>query len=142
MKIKTYDKLPDSARAVRRAVFMEEQGFCNEFDQTDDIAAHLVMFDGDVPVATCRVFWDNAMDSYILGRLAVVQKHRGKSLGSDMVRAAEEYVRDVGGSALALHAQCRVTDFYKQLGFAEFGQVGDDEGCPHIWMKKSWENAR
>lgn len=141
MKITVYESLPDSARAVRQAVFMDEQGFCNEFDSVDDVAAHIVMFDGDLPVATCRVFWDDEMNSYVLGRLAVVQERRGKNLGSQVVRAAEEYVRQAGGSSLALHAQCRVTEFYKALGFREFGEVGDDEGCPHIWMKKQWENA-
>lgn len=137
MKITVYESLPNAAKAVRRAVFMEEQGFCHEFDHVDDVAAHIVMFDGEMPVATCRVFWDDEMDSYVLGRLAVIKEYRGKNLGSQVVRTAEEYVGRAGGDSLALHAQCRVTEFYNALGFQEFGEIGDDEGCPHIWMKKA-----
>ena len=31
---------------------------------------------------------------------------------------------------------CRVKKFYIKSGYVEFGAVEDDEGCPHIWMKK------
>lgn len=137
MKISIYDHFPDQAKVIREEVFVKEQGFQHEFDQTDDIAIHIVMFDEDgTPAATCRVFWDEEMDSYVLGRLAVIKKHRGKNIGAVMVREAEEYVKKGGGKAIALHAQCRVADFYKRLGFTEFGCIENDEGCPHVWMKK------
>jgi len=78
------------------------------------------------------------MNSYTLGRLAVIEKYRGKNIGSVMLKEAERYVRENGGKDLILHAQCRVVDFYKKSGFIELGNVEDDEGCPHIWMKKSF----
>lgn len=90
----------------------------------------------DIPVATCRVFWNTKMSMYILGRLAVIKEYRGKNLGSVMLKEAEKYIQKNGGECIALHAQCRVTAFYKKLGFIEFGDIDDDEGCPHIWMKK------
>lgn len=37
---------------------------------------------------------------------------------------------------MSLHAQCRVKSFYEKLGYTEFGEIDDDEGCPHIWMNK------
>ena len=50
----------------------------------------------------------------------------------------EKYITENGvGKCLALHAQCRITAFYQTLGFTEFSDIDDDEGCPHIWMKKS-----
>ena len=36
MKIAIYESLPDEARQIRQTVFVEEQGFCEEFDRTDD----------------------------------------------------------------------------------------------------------
>lgn len=136
MNITVYHTLPEAAKEIRRRVFMEEQGFQNEFDETDNISTHLVLFDGDLPVGTCRVYFDKEMNAYILGRLAVIKEYRKRQLGSVLVSEAEKYARAQGGRELALHAQCRASGFYKKCGFEEFGEVGDDEGCPHIWMKK------
>ena len=53
---KVYDTLPEEAAMIRRAVFMDEQGFVQEFDETDHLARHIVLFDGETPVAVCRFF--------------------------------------------------------------------------------------
>ena len=136
MKTVIYDGINDHAIEVRQKVFVEEQGFHDEFDDIDKTAAHIIIFDKDKPVAVCRVFWDSEMNSYILGRLAVLKEYRGKGLGSAVVKEAEKYVLQKGGNSIALHAQCRVTPFYRSLGYKEYGDIEDDEGCPHIWMKK------
>lgn len=136
METAIYVGLPNYAKEIRQKVFIDEQGFKNEFDEIDDTAAHIVLFDNKVPVATCRIFWDTKMNSYILGRLAVVKEYRGKNIGSAIVREAEQYVKKIGGKCIALHAQCSAVNFYKKLGFIEFGDIENDEWCPHIWMKK------
>ncbi len=137
MRISIYDNLPNDAREIRTAVFIHEQGFQKELDEIDNNAVHLVCYsEDDTPIATCRVFWDSDMDAYVLGRLAVIKKYRGKQIGSAMLKEAEQFVREKGGKALLLHSQCRAVDFYKKSGFTEFGNVENDEGCPHIWMKK------
>lgn len=137
METVIYEGIPAHAREVRQNVFVDEQGFHNEFDDIDETAAHIVMYDeNNIPVATCRIFWDAAMNAHILGRLAVIREYRGRNIGSIMVREVEKYVRKNGGTCIALHAQCRVTAFYQNLGFTESGEIDDDEGCPHIWMKK------
>ena len=137
MKIEILDFLPDEAREIRIKVFIEEQGFENEFDAVDARAVHvLIKNDNAVPIATCRVFWDNKMNSYVLGRLAVLKEHRGRGIGSEVVKAGLGYVESTGGKTLMLHSQCRATAFYENLGFVSFGEVELDEGCPHIWMKK------
>lgn len=138
MKVSIYDCFPSCAKKIREAVFVDEQGFQNEFDEIDNVAVHIVLFgEGEEPMATCRVFWNTAMNAYTLGRLAVIKKYRGKNLGSFMVKEAERYVQNQGGKDIVLHAQCRAADFYRKLGFIEFGTIEDEEGCPHIWMKKS-----
>ena len=35
-----------------------------------------------------------------------------------------------------VHAQVRVSSFYEKQGYIQFGQIDDDEGVPHKWMKK------
>lgn len=137
MEIAIYEGIPDCAKEVRQKVFMDEQGFQNEFDDIDDAAAHIVLFGEDkMPVATCRIFWDIRMDFHILGRLAVIKEYRGRNIGSVIVKEAERYVREMGGKCMALHAQCRAAAFYEKLGFERFGDIDEDEGCPHVWMKK------
>ncbi len=138
MKVSIYEKFPDCAKKIRDAVFIKEQGFQDEFDEIDNTATHIVLFDEDnIPVATCRVFWNADMSSYSLGRFAVVKKYRGKNVGSFLVKEAERYVQKKGGTDITLHAQCQASGFYKKSGFVEFGKIEDEQGCPHIWMKKS-----
>lgn len=116
---------------------MEEQGFQNEFDEIDEEAVHILLFDAKgIPVATCRIFQENGKEEFILGRLAVIKEYRGKNLGSEVIRRAEDYLKHIQGKKLVLHAQCRVVDFYKKLGFTEYGEIDEEEGCPHIWMEK------
>ena len=137
MKCEIYKYLPDEAHEIRIRVFIEEQGFENEFDSIDAQAVHiLIKTDDGIPVATCRVFWNEEKKSYILGRLAVLKEYRGRGIGSEAVKAALDYVGKSGGEKLMLHSQCRAAIFYEKLRFTSFGEVELDEGCPHIWMKK------
>ncbi len=137
MKCEIYKNLPDEAHDIRIKVFIDEQGFENEFDSIDAEAVHFLMRNDDrIPVATCRVFWDNKMNSHVFGRLAVLKEYRGRGTGSDVVREALEYVKNSGGQSLMLHSQCHAVPFYEKLGFSSFGDVEYEEDCPHIWMKK------
>ena len=54
MDIKVYHILHKDAVKIRKEVFMEEQGFHDEFDETDETAVHLVLYIDQVPAATCR----------------------------------------------------------------------------------------
>lgn len=138
MKIAIYEGLPEEAKQIRQTVFVEEQGFQEEFDQTDAAAVHFVVYLEDfLPVATCRVFWDAVVGGYVLGRFAVLKEYRDRNIGSAMMKEVKKYVQKAGGKSLALHAQCRVSGFYRKLGFVEYGEVEDEQGCPHVWMKKN-----
>ena len=137
MVIKVFSKLPNAAKEIRKKVFVDEQGFTVEFDEKDEIAIHLVIFDEcDLPIATCRIFKDCDQDFYVIGRIAVRKEYRGKKIGSVLLNEAEKHIKENGGKCIVLHAQQRITDFYKKSGFVEFGDVEYDEGCPHICMKK------
>ena len=137
MIIEKFTPAPQQAIDVRIEVFVKEQGFRDEFDDIDDIAMHFVAFDDtERPIGTCRVFVSDDAKVYLLGRLAVVKEYRTKGLGSQIVEAAEDYVRSVGGKEIRLHAQCRVSGFYEKIGYTSYGEIEEEEGCPHIWMKK------
>ena len=137
MKIEIFSHLPECAREIRKMVFTEEQGFTEEFDEVDDIAVHLVISDDNgAPIATCRIFKCDDPGVFVIGRLAVLKQYRQMHIGAALLNEAEKYIKENGGKCIVLHAQQRVTEFYKKAGFEEFGGVEFEEGCPHIRMKK------
>lgn len=116
-EIKTYHTLPVEAKAIREEVFVKEQGFVHEFDDTDQIATHLVLFYQGEPAGVCRIFPAEEPGCWDFGRLAVRKVFRDKHLGSLLVREAEEEARRQGGVKLTLMAQIRVQKFYEKNGY-------------------------
>ncbi len=131
----TRELLP-GGRAVREAVFVREQGFRNEFDEIDAAAFHLLISDGDKPVAAARLFTEDGGLTYHPGRMAVLREYRGRGLGAMAMRALEEKARGLGGILMVLSAQCRARGFYEKLGYHSTGEELLDEGCPHVMMEK------
>ena len=83
LHMEVYPALPTEAASIRKEVFMEEQGFVEEFDEIDHQARHIVVFNGEVPVGTCRFYWDQERNSYVLGRVAVRKSIPWSVSGSD-----------------------------------------------------------
>lgn len=140
MIIKEYNYLPEAARKIRIEVFVKEQGFTEEFDEIDGIAKHLVMYDGEKPISTCRFYFDSKKQSFIIGRIAVVKEGRGKNIGAGMLSAAEGIIRRDGGKSVTLSVQVQASGFYEKQGYKKQGLVYLDEDCPHICMKKNLED--
>ena len=134
MEIKLFDKLPDEAKNIRITVFVEEQGFNEEFDSVDDIATHIVIYDSEEPIATCRFYIKDG--SYLLSRIAVIREYRGKHIGALLIRKAEEEIKKRGGRKTVIHAQTRAKDFYVKQGYTDSGKPDYEEGCPHVWLYK------
>ena len=133
---KVYDTLPEEAAMIRRAVFMDEQGFVQEFDETDHLARHIVLFDGETPVAVCRFFPGDTPGDYIVGRIAVMKPYRSRGLGAEVLRAAENAAAALHGNTIRLHAQISAKGFYEKQGYQAYGPVEYEEYCPHVWMRK------
>ena len=55
----TVSALSKDAESIRTEVFIEEQGFSNEFDETDCIAEHIVFYENGPPAAVCRFYPDH-----------------------------------------------------------------------------------
>lgn len=126
--------LPD-AIPVREAVFMQEQGFVNEFDSIDDTATHLVIYADGVPAATGRLYKDD--DGYHIGRVAVLKEYRKLHFGAMILQILEDQARNLGYPQISLSAQVRVKDFYKKNGYINQNDLHYDEDCPHVTMIKS-----
>lgn len=132
MEIKIFDSITEDARYIRETVFIKEQGFEREYDEIDHIAKHIVIYDDNVAVGTCRVFWCEEENSYHVGRIAVLKEHRGKSLGKLLMSEAEKLAKSLGGKTLKLGGQVRAAGFYDKLGYERYGEEYLDEGYPHI----------
>ena len=132
IEVRKYEDLPEEAIALRTAIFVEEQGFQDEFDERDHDCTHLVFFDDGQAVGTCRYFIEDG--HYVLGRIAVSKVYRGRHLGMYIVNRACALMK---AGKVILHAQLQAQPFYEKLGFTAYGQIEYEEHCPHIWMKKS-----
>ena len=90
IECKSFDTLPDDARAIRKEVFVREQWFQIEFDDKDSISRHLVLYVDGVPTGTYRVFWDDQQQSYVIGRGAVRKAFKGNHYGTVLLKEAEK----------------------------------------------------
>lgn len=136
MNTKIFTTLPQDAKNIRIEVFMKEQGFENEFDEIDNLCHHIVAFDEGKPIGTCRFFKEN--NHYTIGRVAVLKEYRNQHIGNLLLKSAEKEIKRINGDVIVVHAQVRVSSFYEKQGYIQFGQIDDDEGVPHKWMKKRY----
>lgn len=111
MEFKIINELTKDEMSIREEVFMQEQGFKNEFDDVDDSATHIVLYDDGSPVGCCRVYPDEAVGGFIFGRLAVRKKYRGQDIGRKIMEKAIEYLSSIGASYISLSAQVQAKGF-------------------------------
>ena len=123
----------DDAFSVRQTVFIDEQGFRDEFDIIDDTAHHLVALDDDKPVGVARIFIEHEGEWHI-GRVAVLKEYRGTGLGTKIMQKIHAKIYELDGKKAVLSAQCRASYFYEKLGYKKEGEIYLDEYCEHIKM--------
>lgn len=126
------------ARAVRTAVFIEEQGIpeSEEWDEDDAEASHAVITNlAGLPVATGRLITEGmAPGEAKIGRMAVLNGSRALGLGRQVLQALISAARQRAVERLTLHAQTSAQDFYQREGFSPEGPEFDEVGIPHIVM--------
>lgn len=122
--------------ALRRVVFIDEQGVpeSEEIDALDLLSLHLLAHDNGVPIGTARIHI--ADDIAKIGRVCVLQSHRGRGLGVALIRKALEVSKGKATTA-KLGAQLHAIAFYEALGFAATGPVYDDAGIDHRDMLRA-----
>ncbi|MET9931194.1 MULTISPECIES: GNAT family N-acetyltransferase [unclassified Streptomyces] len=142
------DEDREACFAVRREVFVEEQGVPREleYDAYDATAVHVLAVRADgLPLGTGRLLHgaeaagrtggDASVGS--LGRLAVAKAARGLGVGAALVRGIEDAARERGLTAVDLHAQTHALGFYERLGYEAYGPEFPDAGIPHRAMRKA-----
>lgn len=121
-----------ACRALRRTVFIEEQGV-SEADEVDDLdgqATHLLATLNGRPVGSARLLTHGHTGK--IGRVCVLPGQRGTGLGAALIRAAVDQFRTMPGiTKVKLGAQTHALGFYEKLGFTAQGDIYQDAGIPH-----------
>ena len=120
---------------IRRLVFIVEQHVPQdeEWDGRDEDSWHWIATDAsDVPIGTGRLLPDGQ-----IGRMAVLNEHRGRGIGFAILEAAVDKARRLGMAEVFLHAQKHAIGFYEKAGFEPFGDEFDEAGIPHLAMRQT-----
>ena len=125
----------EGAFAVRRRVFVEEQGISEglELDGYDREAQHMVVRDGEMVIGTARVLFLAAGQAKI-ERMAILKPFRHRGVGRRIVSFLIEELRNRQVEQVVVHAQYSVATFYRSCGFAELGSPFWEAGIKHIKM--------
>ncbi|WP_436924757.1 GNAT family N-acetyltransferase [Halosimplex amylolyticum] len=127
----------ENALAVRREVFIEEQGVPEdvEMDGEDDDAVHFVATDDDEPVGAARL---REVEPGVgkVERVAVVADRRGEGIGRELMATLESTAADQGIDRLVMHAQTHVKAFYRNLDYETTSDVFEEAGIDHVEMEK------
>ncbi|CAK7052568.1 MAG: hypothetical protein DELT_03011 [Desulfovibrio sp.] len=127
--------LSDDVRTIRENVFVREQGFPpeEEFDVFDDQAMHVVIYDGEKPVGTGRVYHDGK--TFRIGRVCVLREERGQGIGDLVMRVLLVKAFGFNPSQVCVDAQVHAKAFYENFGFEQDGEETSEAGVPHIPMR-------
>lgn len=125
-----------SCLSLRRAVFIEEQNVPEneEVDGDDPNCDHILLTISDDPVGAARLkYYDNFVK---VQRVCVLKNYRGQGIGSNIINFIIKHIEknDIRNS-VRLGSQIHALEFYKGLGFVEFGEEYLDAGILHKDME-------
>lgn len=129
----------EKAKAIRLAVFVEEQGVAleDEFDQFDELengCQHILVYHEAEAVGTGRIRY---VDGYAkLERICMLKQYRKYGLGSVIISSLEEIAKQADKKKYKLHAQVQAKGFYEKLGYKGVSDEFDEDGIPHLIMEK------
>ncbi len=139
VRVGAWADLAEPARAIRMAVFIDEQKIPAEmeWDDGDDGAVHAVAFNHlGRALATGRML-EHVPGVAKIGRMAVVAGSRHGGVGRAVLDALLNAARGRGDREAVLHAQIAAAPFYERAGFTRRGPVFDETGIAHVEMLRS-----
>ena len=129
----------EAAGAIRRQVFIEEQGIPAdmEWDAADASCLHALARNRfGVPLATGRML-EHVPGVAKIGRMAVLRSMRGTQIGRQVLDALMAEARQQGYREVLLHAQLSAENFYLRAGFQRRGQPFEEAGIGHVEMVRT-----
>jgi predicted GNAT family N-acyltransferase len=121
--------------ALRRAVFVDEQGVPAELEYIGDESAQHFLATGDGhPCGTAR--WRRTAGGFKLERFAVLPEFRKMGVGAALLNAVMADLPD-DPVPVYLNAQLSAVGFYERYGFRRVGDVFEEAGLEHQKMEKT-----
>ena len=130
--------LGDQAGAIRRAVFVDEQGIPAdlEWDAADATCVHALARNRlGLALATGRLLAHEPGTSKI-GRMAVLPSQRGTGVGRQVLDALMAAAKARGDQSVLLYSQASAVPFYLRSGYQAEGAPFEEAGIPHLAMRK------
>lgn len=122
---------------IRQTVFQNEQAVdpAIDFDGLDNAAQHIVVYADEQPIGTARIRYLSDQLAKI-ERVAVLSAYRGQGIGTQIMKAAIDFLDKQNIAESKVHAQSQAISFYQKLGFYPQGEIFYEAGIPHIAMKR------
>jgi ElaA protein len=125
--------------ALRSQVFIVEQDCVYlDIDGKDQHAVHLLAVQENLLLGYLRLFPPNDKeDRIIFGRLVMEKTARRNGHGKKLMQELLLYCEtNYPGISIKCSAQNYLTQFYKQFGFKTYGDVYEEDGIPHVEMRR------
>ncbi len=145
VRVASWADLADAARAIRTAVFVDEQGIPADLacDDADPGALHAVAYNRlGRPVASGRLLPADVEGTARVGRMASLAQVRGSGIGAAVLDALTGAARSRGDRAIELHAMATAMPFYARAGYTPLGEPFVEAGLPHRTMRRVLEPRR
>jgi predicted GNAT family N-acyltransferase len=128
----------EAAFELRKAVFEVEQNVPRPLDRDvhDGNADHVVALDGAGRcIGTGRIVRVDYRSAQ-LGRMAVAAVVRRQGVGGAMLSALERMACLRGVLEIFVHSQLPAEPFHRDSGYVTEGRVFEEQGVPHVRMRK------
>ncbi|MGJ4964959.1 GNAT family N-acetyltransferase [Bradyrhizobium sp. HKCCYLRH3061] len=135
-EVQATDPLMSEVYALRRRVFVVEQGVPEELEVDDDDrrAIHLAALSDGLVIGTLRILLHDRAAK--IGRMAVSASSRKRGVGRELMEFAAATASRRGADEIVLGAQVTARGFYERLGYSAEGSAFDDAGIPHVMMRR------
>lgn len=144
-EFKTFDALTAAEvyalLKLRSEVFVVEQNCVFlDMDDKDQMCHHLLGYKGNLLAAYTRIvpMGVSYPDYPSIGRVITSPQARGEGLGKILMEESIQRLFSLYGHVpIKIGAQLYLKKFYESLGFAQCGDVYDEDGIPHLPMLRS-----
>lgn len=138
----TLDELYAILRLRQEVFILEQNCFYLDQDGYDQVAEHVMLYEGDHLAAYARVFKKGIKyDAASIGRVITSTQYRGKGLGIPLMEASIQTLLMQGEDHIKLSSQAYAEGFYEKVGFKRTEKAPYlEDDIPHVEMeyKGAW----
>lgn len=142
----TFSEVPHGSSEWQVAVNLREQilriplgSYFTEEELAEEAHHHHIVgtMDGEI-VATAVLVPENT--SLKMQRVAVLESLRNQNIGGQLLNFCEAFGKKNGFDTMYCHARNTAVNFYSKNGYSSEGDYFDEDGIPHLKMKKRLSN--